>query len=234
MKKLLVILTSCLALAFTLGGDTPMDKLFKAQAKLFKSEKIGFTYTIVTNCQNESGNLEKNQVTGKYVKKGKDFFISNGAIKTIARDGYLININTEAKFISVQYNTQTSDLTGLLNFLNQDTAHFQAEFIKNGGVRLTPKGKGEKKYFYMNYSDFSFTPAGFLKTIYLSFNKESVKELGQPCSWMQVKYTGISTTEVQTSLIDYSKYIQIKGKQVKLQPAYRSYQLNSSLNIESP
>ena len=58
-------------------------------------------------------------------------------------------------------------------------------------------------------------------------------EFSQPCSWINVEYAAYQFGIPDDKALRLNTYVNVNGREVKASPAYKNYQIVSSLNYVS-
>lgn len=224
--SLLVFLLSSYKLtddAFTLLQNT-LDKYLN-------TTEYSFNYQMNWYCEGKKGN---GSVNGTYVKKGKNFMLHQGDGRTVQSDGYLLNINDRDKIIIIQRmqeETSSSDLFDMLKIEQEFVLGTVTQKEEGNNIKFT--AKENTPLSYVSSSEIQLNASGWIKYSIFNYDPKAQTDFDQKCTSMRLDYVAYKFENVDAGSLRLSKYVIIDGNEVKAAAAYKSYEVISSLKIET-
>ncbi len=216
--------------------DNGLHLIMASTKKLVEAKELYTPYEMVSFCDTDQGTKSTEKVTGYLARKGKQMTFKTSDVETVVEGEYLITVSHNEKVILLTYAPEEPMNDLFMNNLIADSAvlSFQVIPASDGSKKVIVKPKANSKYDYLNQADYQIEKSGWLKSIKLNFNRNNQPESVNKCDWMEIRYTGTTTTIPAGKLKSVYSFVTISNNQARLKPAYKNYELNSSLNLKTP
>lgn len=230
MKRLVWILTFFIFSSFQ-GEQEAFLLLENTLKKYVETDNFSFNYKVSWECDGDGG---KESLNGSFMKKGNAFMQQQGKDRTVLTSGYLLNINDRDKIIIIGYSDSMPNFMEMYNLFKNDRDFVTASILKSEkGNVLKFSGKKDSPLAYVLASQVSLRADGWIASTQINYDKALQEGFGQKCSWIKVDYAAYQIGIPDDKPLKLNTYVSIKDKKVTASPAYRSYQIVSSLNYET-
>lgn len=226
MKRLLWILPVFILSSFQ-GSEEAFVLLEKTMKKYVETDNFSFNYKMSWECDGDGG---KESLQGSFMKKGDAFLLQQGKDKTILTDGYMLNINDRDKIILIGYGDSIPNFMGMYQVFQNDKGFVDGNLAVSGKSRVLKFwGKKDSPLAYVLSSEVTLREDGWISSTKINYDKNLQQDFGQKCGWIKVDYAAYQFGIPDDRPLKLSTYVTVKDKEVTASPAYKNYQVVSSL-----